>query len=410
LNNSPDNQGIDINETDIITGPLYPVLKLGDIVLWDFTNLDKADEDELLTNNDILQPKKKNENYVTFCKCDFNIRVLIYERATSDEILSSWLVANKGLKLDRVVRLSLHDSLYNLYLTKYLHEEPDTVLILRLVYWYYRCSLLKSHDSFKYKTTEVKRKLIKRLLKKREIINMQLDANASDSTVLKTLLSDWESRLTHLRNNKSTQKESDEPGIYRTEWFKAVWNITSELLLAAICGENGFNVTFDTPSQDPQDHDYDFIVNDYPVQVKSLNTLSPVNSKQKRKQAVDDGIVTYDLVITKILNTVTNNIDSIDHALKQGAKIIFINGTSDESGSYFSQFCMETHDSFCIKKSLDASIDLAGRDSQFVPVIFCATSFRLRYYINTRACRIPVVIADGEKKVDKSQTIELLNE
>jgi hypothetical protein len=88
---------MDINETDILTGPLYPVLKLGDIVMWDFTNLDKADEDELLTNNDILQPKKKNENYVTFCKCDFNIRVLIYERATSDEILSSWLIANKGL-------------------------------------------------------------------------------------------------------------------------------------------------------------------------------------------------------------------------------------------------------------------------------------------------------------------------
>ena len=151
--------------------PLYPVLKLEDIVLWDFTNLNKADEDELLTNNDMLQPKKKNENYVTFCKCDFNIRVLIYERATSDEILSSWLASNKGLKLDRVVTLSLRDSLYNLYLTKYLHEEPDTVLVLRLVYWYYRCSLLQSQDSLKYKTTEVKRKLSKRLLKKRERIN-----------------------------------------------------------------------------------------------------------------------------------------------------------------------------------------------------------------------------------------------
>lgn len=42
---------------------------------------------------------------------------------------------------------------------------------LVLVYWYYRCSLLKSQDSFKYKTTEVKRKLSKKLLKKRERIN-----------------------------------------------------------------------------------------------------------------------------------------------------------------------------------------------------------------------------------------------
>jgi hypothetical protein len=392
---------MDINETDIIRGPLYTVLKIGDTVLWDFTDLNKANGEELLTNNEILQPKKKNENYITFCKSDFNIRALIHERATSDEILSSWLIANKELKLDRIVKLSLRDSLYNLYLTKYLHEEPDTVLVLRLIYWFYRCSLLKCNDSFKYKTTEVKGKLIKGLLKKRERINRQLDANASDSTILKTLLSDWELRLNDLRNNKSTQKELDEPGVYRTEWFKAVWNITSELLLAAICGENGFNVTFHTPHQDSQDHDYDFIINDYPVQVKSLNTLSPINSKQKRKQAVDDGIITHGLVITKILNIITNNIDSINGALKQGAKIVFINGTSDESGSYFSQFCMETHDSCCMKRSLDASIDLARRDGQYVPVIFCAIAIRLRHYINTQAFKIPIIIIDGEKKSTK---------
>jgi hypothetical protein len=36
---------------------------------------------------------------ITFV-CDFNIRALIHEKATSDEILSSWIVADKELKSD----------------------------------------------------------------------------------------------------------------------------------------------------------------------------------------------------------------------------------------------------------------------------------------------------------------------
>jgi hypothetical protein len=38
---------------------------------------------------------------------------------------------------------------------------------------------------------------------------------------------------------------------------------------------------------------------------------------------------------------------------------------------------METYDSLRIKKSLDASIDLARKNGQFVPVIFCAMHFAL---------------------------------
>ena len=71
---------------------------------------------------------------------------------------SSWLVSNKGLKLDRVVKLSLRDSLYNLYLTKYYTKTRHS-LNTKTGIWLYRCSLLKSQDSFKYKTTEVKEKI-----------------------------------------------------------------------------------------------------------------------------------------------------------------------------------------------------------------------------------------------------------
>ena len=133
---------------------MYPVLKIGDVIIWDLTDFDEADILQLLASDEILQPTKKNEGYVTFCKCDFNIKSLSYERATVEDIITGWTTANVELKLGRLVKWFLRDSLYDLYLTRNLHEEPDVLLLLRLVYWYYRCS--RASQSFKLKTTEVK--------------------------------------------------------------------------------------------------------------------------------------------------------------------------------------------------------------------------------------------------------------
>jgi len=63
--------------------------------------------------------------------------------ATANEILSAWTVARDELKLDRLVRIFLRDSMYNLHLTKIL-EEPDAVLALRLVCWYSMCEIHSS--------------------------------------------------------------------------------------------------------------------------------------------------------------------------------------------------------------------------------------------------------------------------
>ena len=43
--------------------------------------------------------------------------------------------------------------------------------------------------------------------------------------------------------------------------------------LSAVCAENNFNVTFQTLPK-YRGHDYDFIINGYPTQVKSINVSS----------------------------------------------------------------------------------------------------------------------------------------
>jgi hypothetical protein len=141
---------------------------------------------------------------------------------------------------------------------------------------------LKTNDTFRYKTTEVKRKLTKGLLSQREKISKQIGPKPNEITIINR---------------------------YRNIWFKDVWNVTSELLFAAICGESGFGITFDPPTID---HDYDFIVNGYPVQVKSSNKSyssfsAATDAKKKRKGDVDDNRIKYDLVINKVLDTIHDN-------------------------------------------------------------------------------------------------------
>lgn len=65
-------------------------LKCGGELIWDFGNFRKVTFDELFKSTDLLEPKKLDEKYISFCKCTFNIKILIYENATSEDILSSW--------------------------------------------------------------------------------------------------------------------------------------------------------------------------------------------------------------------------------------------------------------------------------------------------------------------------------
>lgn len=337
---------MDIIEVD----PSKPLLQIGGNIIWDLSSIqDPAVVDALFSSNELLKPEKIDENHISFCKCVFDVKALIYEKATSDDILLSWTVARKDLKLDRLVNVSLRDSLYNLHLTRYF-QEPDIILILRLVYWYYRCHLLQSNGTFKHKISEIKKKLTMGLLKQREKISRQtgydVDAN------LNTFLIRWEGIVIRFRRQALDQQLLQTLEKYRNAWFKAVWNVTSELLFAALCAENGFIVTF-APSS--SDHDYDFLMNEYPVQMKTQNVsfslVSAFDMMRQRKQSVDRGEITYEYVIQMVLEAIRYNVNEVDDALKQGAKIIIMNGTTDEScGSYLSQLSMEEPDRFTLGK------------------------------------------------------------
>jgi hypothetical protein len=201
-----------------------PIFKIGDNIIWDLSNIkDPSVLDALFSSKDLLRPEKIDENHVSFCECIFDVKALINENATSDDILSSWTIVRNDLKLDRLVNVFLRDSLYNLYLTRYF-QEPDIILMLRLVYWYYRCYLLKSNNTFKHKRSEVKKKLTKGLLKQREKISKQMSIDTDYVSVLNTLALNWEDIISRSKSKVIDQELRQTSERYRIAWFKDVWN------------------------------------------------------------------------------------------------------------------------------------------------------------------------------------------
>ena len=174
---------------------------------------------------------------------------MIYENASPDDVLCAWKTVRDELKLDRLVKVFLRDSAQNLRLTWNHYYEPDLVLILRLVYWYYYCKGL--HSSFIHKKREFRDGLIRGRLKNREGISSQLDEEISNETAL---------RLQSLLQRKELQEEANK---LRTQWSINTWNVTSELLFAGISGRNGFDIKF-VPKSNP--YDYDFVINGLPAQ------------------------------------------------------------------------------------------------------------------------------------------------
>jgi hypothetical protein len=96
----------------------------------------------------------------------------------------------------------------------------------------------------------------------------------------------------------------------------------------------------------------------------------------------------------------------MDNALNQGARLIFVNGTSDWSGQYFSQYCFSSDSiNYSIKEALNQSIELIKSNSPFVPVIFCSTGIRLTYYIDAISLKVPLLDKEGRRLVDRNKEI-----
>ena len=240
------------------------------------------------------------------------------------------------------------------------------------------------------------------------MINRQIDQNVSENVNLSTVVLDWETDL--LQNIAPNTALEDRASSYRLQFNKDIWNVTSELLFAGYSGLSGFDIVF-VPRLNRQD--FDFVVAGFPIQVKSLNTPELVSSmaiaKQHRKDKVESNEITYELALEMVLKAVRYKITELDDGLAQGAKIIIMNGTSDKSGQYFSQYCFESDNPYPFKRSLVSSIDLVKTGESYFPLMYCSTGFRSVYLLNAITLKVPILTIDGQKKIARNEAIEVMS-
>jgi hypothetical protein len=85
-----------------------------------------------------------------------------------------------------------------------------------------------------------------------------------------------------------------------------------------------------------------------------------------------------------------------------------VNGTSDESGAFFSQHCFGSGGSFTFEKSVRAPMNLANSNESSLPVIYCSTGIRLRYLVYALPFRAPLYMVGDKRKVDRKSDIEVI--
>jgi hypothetical protein len=94
----------------------------------------------------------------------------IYPNATPDEVIKGWNMFNKDMGRDVINRLFqpffyhavIDANLFPVYELR--NQEPEMIELLRLSYWYYRCSMIAKNNTFPFKRKEIRGKLTRGLL------------------------------------------------------------------------------------------------------------------------------------------------------------------------------------------------------------------------------------------------------
>ena len=193
----------------------------------------------------------------------------------------------------------------------------------------------------------------------------------------------------------------------------AFWGVNSELIFAGLCNDAGYSVKFDTPNGQ---HDYDFIVNEIPCQVKTI--LSTEKNIEEYTMKVNNRIaelhagkkINEEEVKKEILNLLRENHKDIKKAMQQGGRIICVNGTPTYAGFLLNQWASDNKVDLVIRSTLQSSINLLHEEKsinllkderKFLPLIFGAAAIDFNYRFSTMGFKIPISLTLEASKLNQ---------
>jgi hypothetical protein len=172
-------------------------------------------------------------------------------------------------------------------------------------------------------------------------------------------------------------------------------------MLAALSNSNDLITSFD--ANPGKDHDFDFLVNNIPIQVKTLN---PQESAQKSNQKIEElhgkEPSTLEEIKSNIVNYLTGlgGLDLMEKAIDQGARIIYLNISYVYLGEICRKFLNDTDKEGHLLDAVRHSVGKAKQITCDFPVIVCVCNSGFDYKVNALCIDIDVVVEKDKLKLD----------
>lgn len=402
--------------------PVIQYNKINNTILWDCRKFIKY-----ISTNRFLEIDSSltriDDDLLSLNKITFNVKSTIYENSKSIDIINAWNYCKKVLPIEKFLTIFLTEYILKVKKRPIADYEPDIIELVRLVYWIYECSRFENFDS---KMEEIKCKLGKGLLKNFD--KYKLSKSIDDITFNNEL----NTLIEKQKLQQFTDVEKKQFANYMKNWFKESFGFNSELISSFLSSQTGFKIFFDKSNSSnfavPK-HDYDYIIDTYPVQVKTYTIykrhaevdekLSDKGLKKERlhlermneiKQNHLDNKLTWNQVQKEVIDSIISNRDEFLKAInKQKTKIIVFNGTQSVGGYALSLYMLEAENnsSFCesIKKSMDVISKLENKN---IPLIFYSSGDYIRYYTAALCFKLPCINNHYEIDYSSIKKIELV--
>jgi hypothetical protein len=193
--------------------------------------------------------------------------------------------------------------------------------------------------------------------------------------------------------------------IFMKKLSEDIRSINSELMFAALSNYNDYKVSFDTfPGPD---HDFDFLINSLPVQVKTFN---PSEDREKSIKKIEEFETNQSLdprqmekVIFDFLLNLTP-LDEMEKAVDQGALIIFSNMSNIYIGHTIRKFLAKTNLTLPLENAVSYSVNIASNNYKTtLPLIVCVSGTDYNFQLFALYFQIPVTMENNKLKLDRGR-------
>lgn len=334
--------------------------------------MDDTEFKKLLANpdnialTDLLIQDKQNE-FLSAAGWKFNVVRTIFPDSTVEEVMRGWDLIKSEIPVEIYSLIffirSADDYLRSkkvngelIWLTYEAGFEPDIVELLRLCYWYYKCSSL-SFISFNYKKIELRKQLGTELPEKVKE-HFSEDPGRFSMEVLK--------ELTIIKN-------THEPGggfyYLRQDILEKVSSYVSELMVMFLVVKDKFKARFvkNTDIESSENNKkFDMLVENIPSEVKTVIDDFPWFDQ-------DDPDLKKEIICSLRREKIYKK---INEAIEQKAKIIFLSATTSSLGKGVNKDAyLKRRESVSIKEALVKAIELANSNPKSkIPVVAVTTS------------------------------------